>query len=329
VGLREKILRALDTGGADWANPNEVVELTDLPIESVPLAQRHLASLGIPTDCSYMASTRRPAHLGRQGHVPVFVRRADFERAAFHLDRYLMRMEGRSWFGLAATLPAVTASSDRLLMVLGEHDSKALQHRSQLPGWTVAHIVAHLTHHAEALVRCADDLRAGATAIMYPNGLDGRADAIEEGSRQGGKKLLDDLAGSCDGFASSWIDVPDGTCRSVPDSTPFDTSTVLLRRLREIEVHGSDTGIPALAPATWSPAYVGADLTKQWDTVHRRTSVSVHIIDEMGGVWRAGEHAAAALRVRRRHILAWLLDRHQEPALPTLTPWGDQSRWGS
>jgi maleylpyruvate isomerase len=328
VGLRDKILRALDTGGTTWFSPNEVVELIELPIESVPLAQRHLESFGIETDCSFRTSTRLPIHLGHQGHATLFLRRADLERAAFRLDGYLIRMRGHSWFKVAPTMGAISTSSNRLLVTLRGLDADSLLHPSQLPGWTIAHIVAHLTQHADALARCAHDLRQGADTIMYPSGLDARADAIEAASGRGVDELLDGLAESCDAFAAAWIDLPDGQCRSVPDSTPFHTSTVLLRRLREIEAHGADTGLAELAPATWSTAYVGADLTSQWDTVTLRTTEAVHLIDEMGGAWRAGDHREKARNMTRRNILAWLLDRHHEPGLPTLMTWGDQSRWG-
>jgi maleylpyruvate isomerase len=228
----------------------------------------------------------------------------------------------------AATIGAITESTNRLLSELRSLDDTAVRKPSLLPGWTIAHVVAHITQHADALVRCAENLRNGTNAVMYPGGLDARAEAIEEASRQSARALVDGLATSSAAFAASWIDVPDGYCRSVPDSTPFPTSTVLLRRLREVEVHGADTGLAELAPALWSPAYVAADLANQWDTVNRRTSASVHVIDETGCVWRAGDDSATAINVARCDILAWLLDRHSEPGLPTLTTWGDQSRWG-
>jgi maleylpyruvate isomerase len=227
-----------------------------------------------------------------------------------------------------ATIDAITASTDRLLAVLRHLDDKAVRELSLLPGWTVAHVVAHLTQHADALCRCAASLRNGSGAVMYPNGLDARAEAIEEASRRSAQRLVDDLTKASDAFAAAWADIPDGLCRSVPDSNPFPTSTVLLRRLREIEVHGTDTGLAELAPASWSNAYVGADLFNQWDTVNRRTSASVHLIDETAGVWKAGDDSAAPIHVSRRDILAWLLDRRSHPGLPTLTTWGDQSRWG-
>jgi maleylpyruvate isomerase len=227
-----------------------------------------------------------------------------------------------------ATIGAIAESTARVLAALQHLDDTAVREPSLLPGWTIAHVVAHITQHADALVRCAESLRAGTKAVMYPNGLDARADAIETASRRLAEELVDGLAKSSDAFAASWTDLPDGYCRSVPDSNPFPTTTVLLRRLREVEVHGADTGLAELAPAFWSAEYVGADLTNQWDTVNRRTSASVHLIDETDCAWRAGDDSAASLKVARRDILAWLLDRHSQPGLPTLTTWGDQSRWG-
>jgi maleylpyruvate isomerase len=327
VGLRDRILRALDTGEVARANCNDVVALIDLPFHSVPLAARYLGTLGIEADHADVVSLRRPFDSIKEQSVTVRVRRADLERAAFHLDKYLIEMEGRSWFGVAPTMADVMASSDRLLLELRNIGSDALRRPSQLPGWSICHIVAHLTQHADALVRCADELRNGMEAVMYPDGLDARAGAIEDASRRSSDELIDGLANSSAAFADSWSALPDGHCRSVPNSAPFDASTVRLRRLREIEVHGSDTGLAVLAPANWSRAFVGADLTTQWETVHRRTKASVHLIDEMGGVWREGEESATPISLTRRDILAWLLDRHEDPSLPSLITWGSQSRW--
>jgi maleylpyruvate isomerase len=328
VGFRDKILRAIDTGPNERLDPNEVVVLAYVAFESGPLALRHLKLLAIPAETLLHNPSGRPHGNGKHKGVEIRVRRADFERAAFHLDEYLRTTQNLAWFHISPTIAAVDTSTARLLAALRRLDDAAFRQPSRLPGWSVAHVVAHVSQHAEALARCADSLRHGEKAVMYPAGLDARAEAIEEASRLPVAELVDRLERTSTAFAESWSDMTDGYCRSVPDSTPFPTNTVLLRRLREVEVHGSDTGLAALDSSSWSPAFVGTDLTNQWDTVNRRTSASVHLIDEMGGVWRAGDDSAPALDVTRRNVLAWLLDRHSEPGLPTLTTWGDQSRWG-
>jgi hypothetical protein len=304
VGFRDRVLQALDDGRHDEVDPNEVVALSI----------GHLDKHGIEASIGAPAPTRgRPKTIGLNKYhaVELRVRRADYERSAYFLDRYIRTTYDVASFDIAPTIATVATASTRLLAELHAVDAATFRQPSQLPGWTVA-------------------LRNGDKAVMYPGGLAARAAAIDHEAANDVGELLDHLEQAMTDFAATWSEpLPTGFCRSVPDSTPFATDTVLLRRLREIEVHGSDTGIASLAPAFWSNAYVGADLTPQWDTVNRRTSASVHLVDEMGGVWRGGDNSAAAHETTRRNILAWLLDRHHEPGLPELTTWGDQSRWGS
>ena len=105
-----------------------------------------------------------------------------------------------------------------------------------------------------------------------------------------------------------------------------------MRRLREVEVHGTDTGLDALAPASWSDAYVDAELSQQWATVARRTTDAVGIIDELGARWTANASGDRFVELDRRTLLAWVLDRATPPAprgLPQLLSWGDPSSWSA
>lgn len=119
---------------------------------------------------------------------------------------------------------------------------------------------------------------------------------------------------------------PSGPCATAAGTPTFSADTVLVRRLREVEVHESDTGLPSLTFASWSDMFVAADLTPEWETVALRTKASVRVIDENGGVWSHGSPVEDHRRTRRE-ILSWLLDRREDRELPTLATWGNRSNW--
>jgi maleylpyruvate isomerase len=225
----------------------------------------------------------------------------------------------------------VADSSERLVSALRDLDDAAVRAPSLLPGWTVGHVLTHIAQHADAMVRCADDLRRARLGVMYPGGVEARSIAIDRGALRSAHDIVEHVAAACAAFADAWDPAPpSGRCMTAVGLTEFSSETVLLRRLREIEVHGNDTGIELLGYHRWSKAYVGADLTNQWETVTRRTTEPLHLVDELGGVWRTVDPLAPSniepFETTRRDLLAWLLDRR--PDLPTLVAWGDQSRWG-
>ena len=183
--------------------------------------------------------------------------------------------------------------------------------------------------NAEAFVCVAVDRRGDRTGVMYPRGMATRNADIEALALAPRSEVIDRLRDSCRAFDVAWSTrVPDGACCTVEGSPEFQASTVLLRRLREMEVHGADTGLEALSFTEWTESYVSADLEDQWLTVRLRTDETVCVIDELGREWSTGVTTSPRLDVTRRELLAWILDRERIAGLPALLAWGDQSRWG-
>ncbi|MCK9795923.1 maleylpyruvate isomerase family mycothiol-dependent enzyme [Isoptericola sp. 4D.3] len=52
---------------------------------------------------------------------------------------------------------------------LGELTEAELSGPSRVPGWTRAHVVAHVGYHARALARVVEGVRTGVAAPMYPS----------------------------------------------------------------------------------------------------------------------------------------------------------------
>ena len=199
---------------------------------------------------------------------------------------------------------------------------------SALPAWSVGHVLSHIAFNADAFVNCAAELRARRPGTMYPDGIDARSQAIEAGSSRPANQIVTHLRESSAAFAVAWAELPPtGPCATAPGMPEFSSDTVLQRRLREVEVHGTDTGCAALSFNQWSEPFVSVDLPTQWAFVTHRTNAHFGVVDETNHEWRVGEPIRELVPVKRSELLAWLLDRHALPGLPTLLGWGDQSRW--
>jgi maleylpyruvate isomerase len=330
MGLRERITAALNTEADERADSSEFALLITLDTIVGPQCADYLTERGIENLVDNTAGGK-----GGNATVTIRVRRASFEQAAVCLARFLKDDYDIEALDVAPTVDIVDTSSQHLVSIARDLDDSSMRAPSLLPGWTVGHVLSHIALHGEGMVRCADDLRAGRLGVMYPGGVDARAIAIDRGAGCSAVEIVEHLAASCAAFGKSWMPAPpEGRCISAIGLNEFSSDTVLLRRLRELEVHGSDTGIEALAYDRWSNAFVGADLTNQWESVVKRTDQPLHLVDELGGVWRTDSADPLApsesepFETTRRDLLAWLLDRRTETALPRLTPWGDQSRWG-
>jgi maleylpyruvate isomerase len=327
VSFLRKVVEALSDGSVMVHDPDEVLRLASVPLTSSAIVTAYLADGGVEAAMSHPR--------GRGEWVDLFVRRSEFERASHLVSDYYAELGDlkslHNAVPLQATLTHVNDASERLEQVLHQLDNSAVRRPSLLPDWTVGHVLAHIALNAEAFVRCADDLLAGRPGVMYPGGVESRSTDIDRLSHAGASTLADRVAEANARFAESWRRPPPvGACSTAPNSQGFSSATIIDRRLREIEVHGTDTGLPSLAPDQWSDAFVLANLAPQWATVARRVAEPVNLLDDQGGCWqvRVGTDATEPIERTRRQILAWILDRRRDHQLPTLQPWGDQSRWG-
>jgi len=155
----------------------------------------------------------------------------------------------------------VDAATQRLLddaRVLSEADLRA---PSLLPGWTRAHVIAHVARNADAMRTVLAGARAGESRPAYASA-QAREDGIEQGARQGAADLMTDLADSAMALRAVARQLPDEAWLvevRMLESEPFPASWLLTRRLFEVELHHCDLGT-AYGPADWSPAFAAMDL---------------------------------------------------------------------
>jgi maleylpyruvate isomerase len=152
-------------------------------------------------------------------------------------------------------------ATQRLLSTARVATEPELRAPSMLPGWSRAHVLAHLARNADALRTLLIGARDGRDLAAYASS-DAREADIEQGAAQQPAALVADLASSAMAFrtitgqlsAAAW-QYPVRTL----DSEPFPAGQVLLRRLVEVELHHCDLGL-AYTPADWPASFADRDL---------------------------------------------------------------------
>jgi maleylpyruvate isomerase len=155
----------------------------------------------------------------------------------------------------------VDGATQRLLddaRALSEADLRAA---SLLPGWTRAHVLAHVARDADAMRNLLVGARSGQDRPAYPSAQARDAD-IEQGAAERAGDLMADLANSAMALRTVARQLPDEAWRvqvRVLDSAPFPAAELLTRRLAEVELHHCDLAT-RYGPADWPAAFVGMDL---------------------------------------------------------------------
>lgn len=205
---------------------------------------------------------------------------------------------------MEAPLPEITAAIEgvrrahrALLAGLDGLTDAQVGQPSNLPGWTVGHVLTHLARNADATRGMIAAANRGEQAPMYPSAEHRRAD-IEEGAGRPAAVLVEDLAATCAALESAWASltatgwagagVMGGSTRPVVDFPAL--------RWREVEVHRADLGL-GYAWTDWPDDYVRQDLRRMamlWDS---RKPMGMTGLPEAAR--RAGDH----------RCLAWLLGR--------------------
>ena len=155
----------------------------------------------------------------------------------------------------------VDAATQRLLdnaRTLSEADLRA---PSLLPGWTRAHVVAHVARNADAMRNVLAGARSGESRPAYASA-DAREAGIEQGAGLSAAELMADLAGSAMALRAVARQLPDEAWQfevRMMDSATFPAAELLTRRLVEVELHHCDLGA-GYRPADWPAAFTAMDL---------------------------------------------------------------------
>ena len=153
------------------------------------------------------------------------------------------------------------AATQRLIdeaRIITEPDLRA---PSLLPGWSRAHVLAHLARGADAMRNLLIGARAGQDRPAYASSKAREAD-IDRSAAARAKELVEDLADSAMALRTVARQLPDEAWRyplHVLDSARFPASQLLTRRLAEVELHHCDLGI-GYGHDQWSAFYAAMEL---------------------------------------------------------------------
>lgn len=187
-------------------------------------------------------------------------------------------------------------------------DDEVLRQPSLLPGWTVAHVLAHVAGNADSHVRRTQAAIKGLMVDQYPGGMDGRAAEIEAAAQQPAPQLIADVRRSAQAVDEAWrAPLGEAWTRITRDVGGRERalSELPARRWQEVEVHLVDLGI-GVSYRDWPDDFVAAWLPR----------VRAHMADRVAAGFDLPHFDDG------RDELAWLYGRLHRDDLPSLPPWG-------
>ena len=209
------------------------------------------------------------------------------------------------------TLVATT----RYLQALTVLDEQSVRRPSVLPGWTRAHVVAHLSRNADAFVRVLEAVAEGRSAAMYPSQDARDADIDETVASHDVAGLLDDARASAGRLEAALL-----ACDADPE-TPysrvdggeagFALVTVCPRRRAEVEIHHADLGTE-YPPAGWPPDFSTAMIKQRQDEMAREPGGGVSMVlssSDVDGLWKFGAGQGPEVTGAAGDLAYWLVGR--------------------
>lgn len=226
----------------------------------------------------------------------------------------------------------ISAATERLIATVTAFEPDDLGMPSRCPGWTRAHVIAHVARNADALVNLLTWAGTGTVSPMYTSA-ESRAADIEAGAKRDLTELLEDLIESAGRFTAAVSAMPGEAwqheVRLGPGAggRPIPARRVLWQRLKEVEIHHVDLDA-GYGPDDWSPAFVERALAESVRMFNKREdSPAVNLIVD-GAPMSIGAGAETTVTGPAPHVLAWLTGRSRgadlavEPApIPALPPW--------
>jgi maleylpyruvate isomerase len=148
-------------------------------------------------------------------------------------------------------LALLPGASQRLVRTVDGLADRDWKEDSGLPGWSRAHVVAHLALNAEGLTGALTGVTAGEPAPMYRSP-EARDQDIAELATAAPGHLRDRLLGAITRFDDALGALPDDAWHTTLERTPggrtFVAAEVVDMRLREVEIHHADLA----ASYSWS-----------------------------------------------------------------------------
>lgn len=220
----------------------------------------------------------------------------------------------------------VQEASDRLDAAVGRLDDRALAASTDLPGWTRGHVVAHLTHNADAFVEVTVAALEGERRRVYPGGAGARDAAIERDAGRPAAEAVEGLRAAHRRLHGVWVSLDDDDWQRPVLFRDGVLAHLLAARWREVEIHhlDLDVGYPS---SRWSPEFSHHAIGFLLPRLETADAVEL-VATDTGGTWRTGPGIPAGIRGEAHQLAAWLAGRAPATELevtiedaPALGPW--------
>ncbi|GIH28307.1 maleylpyruvate isomerase [Acrocarpospora phusangensis] len=226
-------------------------------------------------------------------------------------------------------------STARLITTVSALTDADLHAPSLLPGWSRGHVVTHVARSGDSLINLFTWARTGVPTPQYPS-MEVRDADIEAGAPRPAKEQLADLEAGAARFdaAAAAMTESDWTVLVSARGVDHPAWYVLMRRLREVEIHHGDLGT-GYGWADWPEQYVVWDFH---DTMRSWTpgagpvgEIRVVESDETRDETWTGLGEGPSVTGTRRDLLAWLSGRTSgdrltaSGPLPAPPPWPFQA----
>lgn len=176
-----------------------------------------------------------------------------------------------------------------------------------LPGWSRAHLIAHLVLNAEGLERVLSGLAVGEERTMYDSPEDRDAGIAELASAEP-SRLRNRLLASTHCFEAAVTQVPEDLWSARVERTPggptFSARSTVLMRLREVEIHHVDLDA-GYRRTDWEPAFaallVDSMRKREWPAPFRV------LARDLARTWEFGEGEGGPVISGDSRDLGWWL----------------------
>ena len=160
---------------------------------------------------------------------------------------------------------------------------------SLLPGWSRAHVVAHLTLNAEGLSGALEGVHEGRPVPMYRS-VTARETDINELASARTSELRDRFLASTT-VLGEWVEeLADNLAGSIVERTPggrrFPAGDVGVMRTREVEIHHADLALDYTA-ADWPGEFVVLLMDSRAGAEHDGAPFTAHALD-LDRTWQFG-----------------------------------------
>jgi maleylpyruvate isomerase len=230
-----------------------------------------------------------------------------------------------------ARLDDVYAATALYLRTVDKLSPEDLPIDTVLPGWSRAHVVAHVALHALGASRALTGLVHERALPMYDSQEQRDAD-IDATAKLPPDELRELSFDACGRFKAACEAIHetgqesgrhywDETIERIPGGNKFSASGLVDARWREVEIHHADLGA-GYEPGHWSPDFTAYIFDQ---AVHDRGGQENLLLRTPTGDVPVGEGTGQTIEGQPAALAYWLLGRHSGHGLPgdipTLGPW--------